>query len=71
MYIQTIEKGQEPMYLETHRGDNIYLDRSMIRNATRAELQEWLELRGSAVYDHESTELLRECLLDDYENEMA
>lgn len=59
------------MYLETHRGDNIYLDRSMIRNATRAELQEWLELRGSAVYDDEPTELLRECLLDDYENEMA
>jgi hypothetical protein len=43
----------------------------MIRNATRAELQEWLELRGSAVYDDEPTELLRECLLDDYENEMA
>jgi len=59
------------MYLETHRGDNIYLDRSMIRNAARAELQEWLELRGSAVYDDEPTELLRECLLDDYENEMV
>ena len=52
-------------YLETHSGFFIYIDRD-----DRAQLQEWLELRGTAVYDHESTELLREVLIEDYESEM-
>ena len=57
-------------YLETYSGFFIYIDRDDIEAADRAQLQEWLELRGTAVYDHESTELLREVLIEDYESEM-
>ena len=51
--------------VETHRGDWIYVDRNGIMNMSRNELQEYLELRGHAVYDDEPTSLLRECALED------
>jgi hypothetical protein len=44
------------------------MDEHSIMNADRGQLQEYLEARGYAVYDHESTELLRECALDDLLN---
>jgi len=56
--------------METYTADFIYLDRSLIENANRNQLQEWLEARGTAVYDDEPTALLRECLMADYESEM-
>ena len=43
--------------------------REFIERMTRAELEEWLEFRGFAVYDDESTTLLRDCALDDFDNE--
>ena len=58
------------MFVETYTADFIYLDRSLIENASRNQLQEWLEARGNAVYDDESTEFLRECLMEDYESEL-
>jgi len=58
------------MFMETYTADFIYLDRSLIENANRSQLQLWLEARGTAVYDDEPTELLRECLMADYESEL-
>ena len=45
------------------------MTREFIERMSRAELVEWLEFRGTACYDDESTELLRDCALEDYENE--
>ena len=58
------------MFMETYTADFIYLDRSLIENANRDQLQLWLEARGTAVYDDEPTALLRECLMADYESGM-
>jgi len=57
------------MFLETHTGEYINVDRRYLEKATRTELVSFLELRGSACYDDESTELLREAALDDYDCE--
>jgi hypothetical protein len=57
------------MFLETHTGEYINVDRRYLENAARTELVSFLELRGSACYDDESTELLREAALDDYDTE--
>tara|TARA_B100001250_G_scaffold146104_1_gene125081 strand:- start:396 stop:575 length:180 start_codon:yes stop_codon:yes gene_type:complete len=43
--------------------------REYIEKMSRSELEEWLEFRGFAVYDDESTSLLRETALEDYEAE--
>ena len=45
------------------------MTREYIERMTRDELVEWLEFRGMACYDDESTNLLRDCALDDYDNE--
>ena len=45
------------------------MTREYIEHMSRDELQEWLEFRGMAVYDDESTSLLRDVALDDYDNE--
>ena len=45
------------------------MTREFIERMSRDELQEWLEFRGMAVYDDESTSLLRDVALDDYDNE--
>ena len=58
-------------YLETYRGDFVLCSRRDLERATRAELVEYLESRGSACYDDESTELLREAALDDWDGEYS
>jgi len=57
------------MLLETYRGDYLEVTRKYLETATRVDLVEFLELRGSACYDEESTTLLREAALDDYDTE--
>jgi hypothetical protein len=57
------------MFLETYSGAYIEVDRRHLENASREELISFLESRGSACYDDESTTLLRECALDDYDSE--
>jgi len=57
------------MFLETHTGEYINVNRRYLESATRPQLVSFLESRGSACYDDESTELLRECALDDYDAE--
>ena len=59
------------MYLETYTGDFIEVSKHYIENAPRHQLVEYLEMRGTACFDSESTELLRECALEDFENEQA
>ena len=59
------------MYLETHTGDFIEHERCDFNWMSRAELVAYLEARGSACYDNESTELLRECAIEDFESEQA
>ena len=56
-------------YLETYNGDFLAVSRRDLERATRAELVDYLEARGSACYDSESTELLREAALDDWDGE--
>jgi len=59
------------MYLETHRGDFIHRELSDFNHMSRQELVAHLELRGTACFDSESTEELRQCAIDDYEQELA
>ena len=56
-------------YLETHSGDFLAVTRRDLERASRSELVDYLEARGSACYDDESTELLREAALDDWDSE--
>jgi|TARA_R110002020_G_scaffold223511_7_gene432640 hypothetical protein len=57
------------MLLETYTGDFLSVTRRDIIEMNRDELQDFLEARGFAVYDDESTGLLRETALEDFENE--
>ena len=41
----------------------------VIEQMTRPQLVEWLEFRGMACYDDESTESLRETAIEDYDDE--
>ncbi len=59
------------MYLETYTGDFIEKERSDFNYMSREELVAYLEARGTACYDDESTELLRECAIEDFESEQA
>tara|TARA_Y100000310_G_C20301761_1_gene632148 strand:+ start:336 stop:515 length:180 start_codon:yes stop_codon:yes gene_type:complete len=43
--------------------------RLVLEQMTRVQLIEWLEFRGMACYDDESTELLRETAIEDYDGE--
>jgi len=47
------------------------VSRRDLERATRTELVEYLEARGAACYDHESTELLRAAALDDWDGEQS
>lgn len=58
-------------YLETITGNFVEVSRRDLERACRSELVDYLEARGSACYDSESTELLREAALDDWDNEYA
>lgn len=57
------------MRLETYTGDFIIVSRRDLERADREELVSYLESRGSACYDCEPTELLREAALDDWDSE--
>ena len=59
------------MYLETVSGAFIEVSKYYIENALRHQLVEYLEMRGSACFDSEPTELLREAALEDFEDEQA
>ena len=58
-------------YLETYSGDFLAVSRRDLERATRAELVDYLDSRGSACYDCEPTELLREAALDDWDSEYS
>lgn len=58
-------------YLETITGNFIDISRRDLERASRSELVDYLEARGSACYDDESTELLRAAALDDWDGEYS
>jgi len=55
--------------LETYNGTFVEVSRRDLERASRSELVVYLESRGSACYDDESTELLRAAALDDWDGE--
>ena len=57
------------MLMEICTGEFINVARRELEQASRSELIEFLESRGCACFDEESTELLRECALDDWDCE--
>ena len=57
------------MLMETINGHFFAVTREFIQRMTREELVKHLEARGSACYDDESTALLREAALEDFDNE--
>ena len=57
------------MYMETCRSRFVECSREYLETARRHQLVEWLELRGVACYDDESTELLRETAIQDFDDE--
>ena len=59
------------MMLETYTGEYVEVSRRYLETARRHQLVEFLEMRGSACYDYESTELLRSCALEDWDSEYA
>ena len=58
------------MLLETHTGKFIEVMLQDIQRMDRTELVIYLELRGHACYDNESTDLLREAAIEDWEGEL-
>ena len=56
-------------HLETITGNFVEVSRRDLERASRSELVDYLESRGSACYDDESTELLRAAALDDWDGE--
>ena len=58
------------MLMETYKGTFIDVSLQEIQQMTRQELIDYLELRGTACYDDESTSMLRECAIEDWEGEM-
>ena len=56
-------------HLETITGNFVEVSRRDLERASRSELVDYLEARGSACYDDESTELLRSAALDDWDGE--
>ncbi len=55
--------------METCRGDFVECSREYLETARRHQLVEFLELRGTACYDDESTELLRAVAIQDFDGE--
>ena len=58
------------MLLETHTGNFVDVSLQDIQRMDRTELISYLESRGCACYDNESTELLRETAIEDWEGEL-
>jgi hypothetical protein len=50
------------------KGHHFTVSRTELESGSRKDLTMFLEMRGSAVYEDECTELLRECALDDFDN---
>ena len=46
-----------------------HMTREDLKELSREELVHWLEFRGFACYDDESTSLLRETALEDFDGE--
>lgn len=57
------------MLVETYKSTFIEVTLEQIKQMSRRELVEYLELRGVACYDDESTSLLREAAIEDWEGE--
>lgn len=59
------------MYLmfETITGNSICVSRRELEEASRSMLVDYLEARGCACYEYESTELLRAAALHDWDCE--
>ncbi len=64
-----MEEERIMKYLETITGNFVEISRRDLERASRSELVDYLEARGSACYDSESTELLRAAALDDWDGE--
>jgi hypothetical protein len=58
------------MLVETYTGEYIYVTLEKLKSMTREELVLYLEMRGTACYEDESTDLLRECAIEDWESEI-
>ena len=58
------------MLLETYKGTFMETTLEEIKQMSRRELIEYLELRGTACYDDEPTSLLREAAIEDWECEI-
>ena len=58
------------MLLETYKGHFVEVMLQQIQQMSRSELINHLELRGMACYDNESTELLRQTAIEDWECEI-
>tara|TARA_E500000331_G_C17153000_1_gene668233 strand:- start:469 stop:651 length:183 start_codon:yes stop_codon:yes gene_type:complete len=58
------------MLLETYKGTFVETSLQQLQQMTRAELVSHLEGRGFACYDYESTELLRQTAVEDWEGEL-
>ena len=57
------------MLVETYKNTFIEVTLEQIKQMSRRELVEYLELRGTACYDDEPTSLLREAAIEDWEGE--
>tara|TARA_A100001011_G_scaffold382571_1_gene452556 strand:+ start:133 stop:336 length:204 start_codon:yes stop_codon:yes gene_type:complete len=66
-----VEEEWKMKYLETITGNFTEVSRRDLERASRSELVDYLEARGSACYDDESTELLRAAALDDWDGEYS
>jgi hypothetical protein len=66
-----VEEKRKMKYLETYTGAFVLYMRRDLERATRNELVEYLESRGSACYDNEPTELLRAAALDEWDGEQG
>ena len=53
------------MELETYTGEYITMTIDELQRATRQQIVAYLEARGTACYEHESTELLRQVAVED------
>ena len=56
-------------FMETVTGAYVHITREDVERMTRHQLIEFLESRGTACYDDETTKDLRECAFQDVECE--
>ena len=59
----------ESAVMETVSGQFIAITRELIERMDRQELVSHLESRGIACFDEEPTTLLRDCALEDFDDE--